>query len=230
MTTVSASERTAVALPKRKLLEKLTVEELRDGIDRCEIPVRDHRTRNKKDLVDALAKRGWVEIWQIPPGLSQDRLKKLCRAFGLDDSGRRKADLAARLGQPVLSVKQSFAWAIISGGKDVENRDRSTKFRGRLWIHAGKARDEEDVDKMVRKAAAEKDVKPARIRARYERERVFGKVIGSVELVDVVTESDSRWFGGEYGYVLRKPVRLAEPIDLPGSQGIFSAAGLPPLP
>lgn len=229
MTTVSASERTAVALPKRKLIEKLTVEELRDGIERCEIPVRDHRTRNKKDLVDALAKRGWVEIWKIPPGLSLDRLKKLCRALGLDDSGRRKADLAARLGQPVLSVKQPWAWAIISGGKDVENRGRPTKFRGRLYIHASKAEAPDEVDEMCELAAEEKGVEPARIRARYEREQAFGKVIGSVEIVACRDESDSRWFVGPYGFELRKPRRLEEPIDLSGGLGIFSAAGLPPL-
>lgn len=202
---MSASERTAFALSKKELLEKLTVDELRDGIDRCEVPVRDHRTRKKMELVDALDRRGWVEIWKILPGLSQDRLKKLCRAFGLDDSGRRKADLAARLGQPVLSVKQSFAWAIISGGKDIENRDRSTKFRGRFWIHAGKAR------------------------APDQRERAF-RVIGSVELVKVVTKSASRWFCGPYGFKLRKPEPLAEPIPLRGRQRFFNAAGLPPLP
>ena len=38
----------------------------------------------------------------------------------------------------VLSVRQPWAWAIIHGGKDVENRNWDTKFRGRLAIHAGK--------------------------------------------------------------------------------------------
>ena len=225
----------AKPLYKKDLLEKLTVDELREGVDRCEISVRDHRTKKKQDLVDALATRGWVKIREILPGLSLDRLKKLCRAFDLDDSGRRKADLAARLGQPVLTVNQPYAWAIISGGKDVENRGWSTKVRGRLYIHAGKARDDEkQIGRMVRDAAKEKGGEPARIRARYERERAFGQVIGSVEIVDVVTESDSRWFNHEaedvnYGFVLRKPVRLAESIDLPGGLGIFNAAGLPPL-
>ena len=202
---MSASERTAVALSKKDLLEKLTVDELRDGIDRCEIPVRDHRSKKKQELVDALAKRGWVEIWKIPPGLSLDRLKKLCRALGLDDSGRRKTDLAARLGQPCLTVDYPAAWEIIHGGKDIENRVWSTKFRGRFWIHAGKAK------------------------APDQRERAF-RVIGSVELVKVVTKSASRSFCGPYGFKLRKPEPLAEPIPLRGRQRFFSAAGLPPLP
>lgn len=221
----------AKPLSGKDILEKLTIDELRAAIDRCGIAVEDARV--KAGLVKALAARGGVmEIRDgILPGLSLDRLKKLCRAFDLDDSGRRKADLAARLGQPVLSVRQPYAWAIISGGKDIENRPRSTEFRGRLYIHASKAKaPDEQVGEMCELAAEEKGVEPARIRARYERERALGQVIGSVEIVDVVTESDSRWFGGEYGYVLRKPVRLAEPIDLRGALSIFNAAGLPPLP
>lgn len=225
MTTVSAQ---AKLLSKTEILEKLTIDELRTAIDRCGIAVEDGRV--KAVLVKALADRDWEEIRGILPGLSQDRLKKLCRAFDLPDSDRRKADLAARLGQPVLTVLQPYAWAIISGGKDVENRAWSTKFRGRLYIHAGKAPDDDGtIDRMVREAA-EEGGEPARIRARYERERVFGQVIGSVEVVDIVTESDSRWFGGPNGLVLRKPEPLAEPIALQGRQRLFYAAGLPPFP
>lgn len=36
-----------------------------------------------------------------------------------------------------LTVRQPWAWAIIHGGKDVENRTRHTKHRGQLYIHAG---------------------------------------------------------------------------------------------
>ena len=39
--------------------------------------------------------------------LSRDRLKELCRAFGLDDSGRRKADLTARLVGPSAASRAS---------------------------------------------------------------------------------------------------------------------------
>ena len=202
---MTASEQPAIVLPKKAILEKLTVDELRAGIDRCEISVRDHRTKKKQDLVDALATRGWVKIREILPGLSLDRLKKLCRAFDLDDSGRRKADLAARLGQPVLTVDYPAARAIIYDGKNIENRVWSTNFRGRFWIHAGKAE------------------------APDQRERAF-RVIGSVELVDVVTKSSSRWFCGPYGFKLRSPKPLAEPIPLRGRQRFFNAAGLPPLP
>lgn len=36
-----------------------------------------------------------------------------------------------------LTVKQPWAWAIVLGGKDVENRSRKINYRGPLYIHAG---------------------------------------------------------------------------------------------
>ncbi len=38
--------------------------------------------------------------------------------------------------QKVLSVKNPYAYLIIHGGKDVENRTWQTDYRGRLYIHA----------------------------------------------------------------------------------------------
>ena len=35
-----------------------------------------------------------------------------------------------------------------------------------------------------------------------------GGIVGSVELVDCVTASDSRWFFGKYGFLLRDPQGL----------------------
>src|ERR1051326_1498970 len=37
-----------------------------------------------------------------------------------------------------LSVRQPWAWLIIYGGKDIENRDWPTSHRGPTLIHAGK--------------------------------------------------------------------------------------------
>ena len=80
---------------KRTILAELTSHELRDAIDRYGLEVDDRRVRVQ--LVDALARSRKARVEQILQGLSRDRLKELCRGFGLDDSGRKKADLAARL-------------------------------------------------------------------------------------------------------------------------------------
>ena len=38
---------------------------------------------------------------------------------------------------PALSIRQPWAWLIVNGFKDIENRDWPTNFRGRLLVHAG---------------------------------------------------------------------------------------------
>jgi len=37
-----------------------------------------------------------------------------------------------------LSIRQPWAWLVVHGIKDVENRTRSTEYRGPLLIHAGR--------------------------------------------------------------------------------------------
>ena len=53
-----------------------------------------------------------------------------------------------------------------------------------------------------------------------------GGIIGSVEIVDCVTESKSPWFFGRYGFVLRNPVALPfRPFK--GMLGFFDVPELP---
>lgn len=54
----------------------------------------------------------------------------------------------------VLTVRQPWAWSLIEGGKDVENRSRNIagSYRGPVAIHAGLARFEDDGLWSVRKA------------------------------------------------------------------------------
>ena len=37
-----------------------------------------------------------------------------------------------------LSIRQPWAWMILYAGKDIENREWPTRFRGRVLIHASK--------------------------------------------------------------------------------------------
>ena len=89
---------------KRAILAELTSHELRDAIDGYGLEVDDRRIRAQ--LVDALARSRKVQLTEVLSGLSRDRLKELCRAFDLDDSGRKKADLVARLVGPTGEVKR----------------------------------------------------------------------------------------------------------------------------
>ena len=97
-----------------------------------------------------------------------------------------------------LSIRQPWCWLILHAGKDIENRDWPTKFRGRFLLHAGKGmtRDEyEDAPLWIVDLPDFKDL-----------ER--GGIVGSVELVDCVSDHDSDWFFGRYGFVLRDPKPL----------------------
>lgn len=100
-----------------------------------------------------------------------------------------------------LSIRQPWAWLILHGGKDIENRDWATRFRGRILIHASKGMTQSDY------VAAANFAKLAgldmEIPAFGDMER--GGIVGSVEIVDCVAESDSPWFMGKHGFVLRDP-------------------------
>ena len=104
-----------------------------------------------------------------------------------------------------LSIRQPWAWLILNAGKDIENRSWYTSVRGRVLIHASKGmtlaeyEDAIDTSYIIDKTFGE--LPPFAVLDR-------GGIIGSVELVDCVKASKSRWFFGPYGFVLRNPVPL----------------------
>jgi hypothetical protein len=92
-----------------------------------------------------------------------------------------------------LTVQQPWAWAIIHGGKDVENRTQAWSYRGPLAIHAGaRWSDRGGRSGLVWDALAERFGWPTGpVNARDDRRpgfdaiRPLGAVIGVVDLVDV---------------------------------------------
>ena len=104
----------------------------------------------------------------------------------------------------VLTIRQPWAAAIIYAGKDVENRSWATRYRGRLYIHAGMRLDPDDV-------------LPAEVPV------VHGAIIGHVELVDIATGSPSHWAEpGQYHWLLANPVPLPSPVPAKGRLGLWS--------
>lgn len=109
-----------------------------------------------------------------------------------------------------LSIQQPWAWLIVNGYKDIENRDWPTKLRGRFAVHAGKKMDTAGYEYVKREFP---DVPlPTQFKT--------GGVIGFAEVVDCVTASDSRWFSGVYGFALRNAAPCT-PFPLRGQLGFF---------
>lgn len=116
-----------------------------------------------------------------------------------------------------LSIRRPWAWAIINAGKDIENRDWATRFRGTVCIHAAKGmtRDEyEDAADFIGRTTAWKSLVPDR----HALER--GGIIGVAEIVGCVEASPSPWFFGRYGFVLAN-VQPVEFIPVRGALGFF---------
>ena len=90
---------------RHAILAELTAEELRASIGFYELAVADRRV--KQQLVDALARSRKAQLNEILQDLSRERLKDLCRTFVLDDSGRKKEDLVARLIRPAAASKNN---------------------------------------------------------------------------------------------------------------------------
>jgi len=121
-----------------------------------------------------------------------------------------------------LSIRQPWCWAILFAGKNVENSNWPTRVRGRVLIHASRGmtfREWEDGFDTARRAS---HLGRQEIGLRFPQHKHLERagIVGEVEIVDCVEESDSPWFSGRYGFVLRnaKPLPF-RPIK--GRLGFF---------
>lgn len=106
---------------------------------------------------------------------------------------------------PALSIRQPWAWFIVNGLKDIENRSWPTRFRGEFYVHASKGMTHDEYDSawwFAEKAAPGRFILPA-----FE-DMERGGIVGRAEIVDCVKASESPWFVGEFGFVLRDASRL----------------------
>ena len=112
-----------------------------------------------------------------------------------------------------LSIRQPWAWLILFGGKDIENRDWVTNFRGRFLIHAAKGMEAHEYN-----SARDflMDLIPVTLPRPEDLPR--GGVVGIADLTDCVTASKSPYFFGKYGFKLEnaKPLPLTPWRGMPG--------------
>jgi hypothetical protein len=128
-----------------------------------------------------------------------------------------------------LTVQQPWAWAIVHGGKDVENRTRNLagSYRGPVAIHAGLRTDEAAYDDDLIRSAL---TAPDNGWLLAEQIGTLGSVIGVVDLVAVHHETDhgpgSRcsWWGQRevWHLQLANPRPLVTPIPAKGRLGLWT--------
>lgn len=122
-----------------------------------------------------------------------------------------------------LSVRQPWAWAIVAGHKDVENRSwepgkRFLQAGDTFLIHASQTFDLKGYRWILENHEAlglSMDEIPARA------DFTLGKIVGAAIYGGVVTESDSRWFLGPKGWVISNALDLADPIPCKGALGLW---------
>jgi hypothetical protein len=113
-----------------------------------------------------------------------------------------------------LSIRQPWAWLIIRGWKDVENRTWKTNYRGPLLIHTSKHWDLKELE------MANRIVHPVSLSGNVEHYHL-GYIIGIAELYDCVEHHDSIWFEGPYGFLLKNAKQFAIPMKYKGQLGLF---------
>lgn len=126
-----------------------------------------------------------------------------------------------------LTVRQPWAWAIVTGWKDVENRVWNTSYRDTLHIHSGLAQvNEEDLGSPLIRNAID-----TTRQAGFPLDFKSGYILGSVELAGVHHANDCRnpqgqlcspWaLPGNYHWALTEPNRLTCPFPEKGKQGLW---------
>ena len=105
-----------------------------------------------------------------------------------------------------LSIRQPWAYAILHLGKDVENRPWRTHRRGRILVQASLNIERDEAEKL-----------------RLDPDRLHtGAIVGSVDIVDCVQNSKSKWaIKGQWHWILENPRVLATPIEFTGALGFI---------
>ncbi len=97
-----------------------------------------------------------------------------------------------------LSIRQPFAWRIMTGEKTIEYRSWKTDWRGTLLVHVSSKA------KLSRAEALQ-----------WPEAHVYGVLLGSVVLHDITGAAD------DYSWHLRDPKPFARPIPMVGMLGLW---------
>jgi len=117
-----------------------------------------------------------------------------------------------------LSIRQPWAWLIVNGHKDIENRTWSTKVRGEILVHASKGMTRTEYDDVAEMLQFTEVMSHITLPDFEKIER--GGIVGKVTITRCVEASDSPWFFGPQGFVLRD-ARVVPFVPRKGMLGFF---------
>jgi hypothetical protein len=105
-----------------------------------------------------------------------------------------------------ISIRQPWAYAILHLGKDVENRPWRTRYRRPILIHSSLTVDKDEASKLK--------LDPD--------ELVTGAIVGSVEIIDCIDNSRSKFaIPGQLHWILKSPRYLKTPVPFKGMLGFI---------
>ncbi|TAM87648.1 ASCH domain-containing protein [bacterium] len=116
-----------------------------------------------------------------------------------------------------LSIRHPWSWAILYANKRIENRTWPTRFRGEVFIHAGKTIERDSVE-MLRADSFS-----------VPEELACGAIVGVARLVDCIDDETAEtrypdqveWISGPWCFILEEVRALATPIPCHGKLGFF---------
>lgn len=121
-----------------------------------------------------------------------------------------------------LSIRQPWAWLIVNGLKDIENRSWSTRYVGPLLIHASKGMTRAEYADVVDMLADDRRLSHITLPPAAALER--GGIVGITHCNGSVDRSASPWFFGPCGFVLSEQ-RAFPMIPFTGRLGFFDVPG-----
>ncbi len=140
----------------------------------------------------------------------------------------RIANMAVQQGDwYALSLYPIWAWLVVNGYKDVENRSWSTLWRGRTLIHASSTLTMREYEEAFKFACSIDSELAKKIPSFADCKKLAGHIVGSVKIVEVLPKPTAEYFSsawhveGNYGLKLTAPRAYTTPVAQRGNLGFF---------
>ena len=113
-----------------------------------------------------------------------------------------------------IAIRQPWAWLVVHGYKDIENRTWPSFYRGPILVYASSQLD-------LAAATVVREYRRLRVPIPPTDQLARGQIVGLVNVLGCVDDHESEWFCGPYGLVMANPIAFPVGVPLKGQPGIF---------